>query len=93
MDFSVSRKGSNEEAGEEARARASMILRSSTLYYAINLALSSTSNHKHSFLRMTSLSSVSPKSSAIVSERSFVCSDGVKLASRYWRNFDAGMHL
>lgn len=64
-------------------------LSSSVVYYAINLTFTATTRNNPIFVRMsTSLPSYAPKP-ARVTEKSFDCSDGVRLAARYWTNIDA----
>jgi hypothetical protein len=64
------------------------MIKQSSVYYAINLAISSTRRTQNIIRMSTTPSSFTPKSSVNVAERGFDCSDGVKLASRYWTNFN-----
>ncbi|KAL7480638.1 hypothetical protein ACHAW6_006311 [Cyclotella cf. meneghiniana] len=66
-----------------------------SFYYAINLAITSTirRNRSISTTNVSAMTTTKHRSSftpkmATVTERSFVCSDGVRLASRFWTNFD-----
>ena len=70
-----------------------MAKRSSALYYVFQLAITTTTTKgirtSSNSAMMNAPNMLPPKATVIVAEKSFSCSDGVKLAARCWTNFDS----